>query len=199
MPEGRGEPGEAGTRYSIHPLTRAFTVARLRETREWEQEARERWVNWWLAFAREYGGRDGMEWARRYDLLEEEWENLLVVCEWCAAHDQYEVLRAFWSSERLLGMTGIYGYWRERIYWLRWLRQAAERRSDWATTIKAMAEQGLTLAQMGRIDEARAVLKQAWHRRHSGDPAFRRLACRPAGGDRRPVRGRRRWARIRRS
>lgn len=159
-------PGDPNTRYGLHPLAQAFLSTRLNGLPAWEAEARERWVNWWLAFTQKHGGPDGTEWACQYDPLEEEWENLMLTCTWCRTNNRYETLRAFWSASGLLSMTSIYGYWNERISWLRWLRQEAERRADWTTAVESMAEQGFTLVQMGHIDEARAVFKQARGRRH---------------------------------
>ena len=110
-----------------------------------------------------------MEWAQQYDQIEEEWENLVLLFEWCMAQDQYETLRDLWDTERLLWMTSIYGYWKERITYLQWIRQAAERRGDKAIKVEAMAEQGITLTQMGQVDEAKKILLDAWEQRHCAD------------------------------
>src|SRR5207249_2799749 len=40
-----------GQRYSTHPLTRAFTSAKLREVPEFEEQARLRWCNYYVHFA----------------------------------------------------------------------------------------------------------------------------------------------------
>jgi len=158
---------ELSTRYSLHPLTRAFVEARLAELPGWEQEARRRWLNWWLAFTLAHGGPDEEEWAQEYDLIAAEWDNLLLVFEYCKAHGLYKTMREFWSPARLLGVTSLYGYWQERIEWLRWLRQEAEKREDWGVTVEAIAEEGFTLVQCGQRDEAGAIFDLAWERRHS--------------------------------
>lgn len=154
------------TRYGLHPLTRAFVGTKLKYMPDWEQKARTRWIDWWLAFTKAHGGPDGMEWARQYDLIEEEWENLRLVCEWCVEHDQYETQRLFWHGERLLWMTSIYGYWKERLFRLRWIGQEAEKHGDKATAIEAMVEQGFTMTQMGQVEEAEKMLKGAWKQKH---------------------------------
>ncbi len=162
-----GDRQEAQARYGLHPLTRAFINGKLQEVpNQQKQEARERWIGWWLAFTKAHGGPDGMEWAQQYDLIEDEWENLQVVCKWCEAHDQYETLRAFWNTERLLWKTSIYGCWKERLFWLRRIGQEAEKRGDKATAIESMVEQGFTLTQMGQVEEAKKLLNQAWKQHH---------------------------------
>jgi LuxR family glucitol operon transcriptional activator len=157
--------GGAQARYALHPLARAFIETKLKEVPNWEQDARNRWVEWWLAFTKEHGGLDGMEWAQQYNLIEKEWKNLLAVCKWCETHDQYEALRAFWSTDRLLWMTSIYGYWKERLYWLGWIGHEAQRRGDKATEIESMVERGFTLTQMGLVEEAGKMLNEAWNQR----------------------------------
>ncbi len=163
--------GSEERRYSIHPLTRAFVCARLEEDQSgWAQQARERWVTWYLAFTKQYGGLDGQNWAQRYELIEEEWENLHTVMEWCALQNRYE-LRAFWRNERLLVMTSIYGYhWKERVDWLQRIQQMAEACGDEPGRIEALTEQGFTLTQMGRRGEAQKLLDAAWKCRHRAEP-----------------------------
>jgi LuxR family glucitol operon transcriptional activator len=107
-----------------------------------------------------------MGWAEHYGLIDEERVNLSLVWEWCVANGQYETLQAFWHSERLLWMTSVYGCWKFRLSWLRRITKAAETREDKATALEAMVEQGFTLTQMGRFEEAGEMLKQAWEQNH---------------------------------
>ena len=157
---------ESQAHYGLRPLTRAFVDIKLAGVPNWEQQARERWIDWWLAFTKEHGGPDGMEWAEHYDLINEERVNLSLVCEWCVAHDRYETLQAFWHSERLLWMTSIYGCWKLRLTWLRRIGKAAEKREDKATALEAMVELGFTLTQMERFEEAGKMLKDVWKQNH---------------------------------
>jgi tetratricopeptide (TPR) repeat protein len=161
------------TRYGLHPLIRVFVGSKLKDVPDWEQEARKRWLEWWLSFTKAHGGPDGMEWAEEYDLIEREWENIWVACEWCMAHEQYEILQAFWHSERLLWITSIYGCWKERLFWLQRIGEAALRRGDEAIVIWTRVEQGFTLTQMGRVDEAEKALREAWEQRHLVDMEVR--------------------------
>ncbi len=159
--------GKRQAHYGLHPLIRAFADTKLKERPAWEQEARERWIDWWLEFTKVHGGPDRMEeWTEHYGLIDEERVNLSLVWEWCVAHSQYEILQAFWHSERLLWMTSIYGCWKFRLTWLRRITKAAEKRGDKATALEAMVEQGFTLTQMGRIEEAGEMLKEAWKQNH---------------------------------
>ncbi|MEO6891696.1 MAG: NB-ARC domain-containing protein [Ktedonobacteraceae bacterium] len=168
----REKPGSQERRYTIHPLTRAFIRAQIDEDHTgWEQKARERWVAWYLAFTRRYGGLDGQDWAQQYELIEEEWENIRAVMEWCELRKQYQELKAFWQNETLLNMTSIYGYhWKERINWLRRLQHAAQAHGDESEQTKALTEQGFTLTQMGRVEEAQRVLEDAWTLHPSAEP-----------------------------
>jgi NB-ARC domain len=158
--------GGRPVQYGLHPMIRAFADIKLKEELDWEQQARERWIDWWLTFTKVHGGPDGMEWAEHYSLIDEERVNLSLVCEWCVAHDRYETLQAFWHSERLLWMTSVYGCWKLRLTWLRRIGNAAERRGDRATALEAMVEQGFTLTQIERVKEAGEMLKEAWRQKH---------------------------------
>jgi tetratricopeptide (TPR) repeat protein len=161
------DEGKRQVHYGLHPLIHAFADTKLKERSDWEQEARVRWIDWWLEFTKVHGGPDKTEeWTEHYGLIDEERVNLSLVWEWCVAHGQYDTLQAFWHSERLLWMTSIYGCWKFRLTWLRRITKAAEKRGDKATALEAMVEQGFTLTQMGRIEEAGEMLKEAWKQNH---------------------------------
>jgi LuxR family glucitol operon transcriptional activator len=144
-------------RFRMLPLTREYALAELRAYPDFEQEARERWINWYLRFAQHYGGHDMEEWHVRYDRLNEEWVNLLALFDWCVSHERYDVIQAFWCAEApssVIDFTGIYGYWDDRLTWLSWLMETAEGRGDWVTTLDAIASYANTLTLMGRYEEA---------------------------------------------
>lgn len=153
---------QQGERYRMLPLTRGYALAELAAHPQFEQEARKRWVEWYLEFAKEYGGDDWAEWQIKYDHVEEEWENFLAVFDWCATHDQYNEMRDFWGAEGLLEFTTIYGHWNDRLTWLGWLIQEAERRGDWSTAVEAMGNKGYTLTMTSHLEEAALLLKRAW-------------------------------------
>jgi LuxR family glucitol operon transcriptional activator len=156
-------------RCSMLPLTREYALAELAIHSEFEREARERWVTWYLNFTEQYGGEDWKDWHIRYDRVEEEWENLLAVFTWCAAHEQYQAVRAFWKESRVCGFSAIYGYWDDRLFWLEWLGQAAERCGDWSAAVEARRDQGYILTLLGRLKEADVLLGRAWNLQEYAD------------------------------
>jgi tetratricopeptide (TPR) repeat protein len=157
---------ETQVRYGLHPLAHSFANNKLKEEPNWEQQFREPWIDWWLDFTKVHGGPDGIEWAEHYGLINEERVNLSLVFEWCVAHGRYKVLQALWHSERLLWMTSVYGCWKLRLTWLRQIGKDAEMRGDKATTLQAIVEQGFSLMQIGRMEEAGEMLKEAWEQNH---------------------------------
>ena len=151
-------------RYRMLPLTREYALAELAAHADFEQQARKRWIQWYLNFGKEYGGRDWKEWHIRYDRIEDEWENLLAVFDWCATHEQYSEMRAFWQGGvgSVVHAASIYGYWDDQLVWTSWLIQAAERRGDWSTAVEVMVKKGYTLTLMGRLEDANRLLSRAW-------------------------------------
>ena len=69
-------------RYEMLHLTREYALSEMSSNPEFEISARNRWVNWYLNFAQEHGRKDWREW-QDYQHLENEWENLTEVIEWC--------------------------------------------------------------------------------------------------------------------
>lgn len=150
-------------RFRMLSLTREYALAELRTLPTFEEEAHERWIAWYQDFARRYGGHDMEEWHVRYDHLEEEWENLLAVFDWCASHERYDVVRSFWCAEEpgsVVDFTRLYGYWDDRLTWLNWLMRTAEGRGDWLTMLDTSASIANTLAVMDRYDEAEDLFKR---------------------------------------
>jgi tetratricopeptide (TPR) repeat protein len=138
-------------RLRMLPLTREYALAELGAHPDFEQEARERWINWYLRFAQHYGGHDMEEWHVRFDRLDEEWENLLALFDWCASHERYDVIKAFWCAEEpgsVVDFTTLYGYWDDRLAWLSWLIDTAKGRGDWLTLLDAIASKAITLTLM---------------------------------------------------
>ena len=68
-------------RYSMLPLTREYALAELKAHPDFEREARDRWIGWYLSFSQRYAGQDAKEW-QQFDGLGE-WHNLQAVIEWC--------------------------------------------------------------------------------------------------------------------
>jgi LuxR family glucitol operon transcriptional activator len=78
----------------------------------------------------------------------------------------------FWQRERVSEFANLYGYWDDRLVWINWLIEMAERRGDWSTVVEAMFSKAWTLTLMGQpelLKEAEALLSQAWSFRHHVD------------------------------
>lgn len=147
-------------RYEMLPLTREYALAELAAYSDFEQEARERWVRWYLDFAQRYGQQEWNEWHIQFDRLEAEGVNLLEVLEWCAVLERYQDVKDLWKS--LKNYSHIYGYWEDRLFWMQWLIEASERRGDWSIAVFAMSEKGWTLSLIGQLETAEKFLLRAW-------------------------------------
>ncbi|HEY9834584.1 MAG TPA: ATP-binding protein [Stenomitos sp.] len=143
-------------RYDMHPLTHEYAVAELKAHSEFEQEMRERWVNWYLSFSQVYRQPCWRQW-KEYQGLDQEWENLQAVIDWCIHHNRYEQARKCWQHVK--GYTYVHGYWHERLAWIEWLLQAAGQRQDQSAIAEALSDKGwtLTLMMMGKPEQLAEV------------------------------------------
>ncbi|TAF38822.1 MAG: ATP-binding protein [Oscillatoriales cyanobacterium] len=103
-------------RYEMLSLTREYALGELAANSDFEQEARERWVRWYLDFAQRYGQEEWHEWHIHYDRLEAEGANLLAMIEWLAVQERYQDVKDLWNS--LKNYSHIYGYWEDRLFWM---------------------------------------------------------------------------------
>lgn len=150
-------------RYRMLPLTREYALAELAEHPEFEKAARKRWFDLYLDFAQQYGGKDWKNWYQRYDFLDEEWKNLLAVVDWCASQENYDDVKSIWKH--IDHFSSLYGYWKDRLFWLKWLLEASERRGDYQTNIETRSEIGFTLISMGELSQAEETLLWGWKHR----------------------------------
>ncbi|MBD2775244.1 AAA family ATPase [Iningainema tapete] len=167
-------------RYSMLPLTREYALAELKAHPNFEREARERWIGWYLSFSQKYFGQDAKEW-QQFDGLDLEWQNLQAVIEWCMVEGRYAEMLKFWQN--IEAYTHIMGrresrlrYWDDRLTWTAWLIQAAEQRGDWLAAAKVIVDRAWTLTSMGKqkhLLEADSLFAQAWELRHHQEPLFR--------------------------
>lgn len=141
-------------RYDLHPLTREYALAELQADSEFEQKVRERWVNWYLSFSQSYAQHDWRQW-HEYEDLDQEWENLQAVIDWCIQHNRYEQVRQFW--QQIKGYTYLRGYWHERLAWIDWLIQATQGRQDQSMIAEALGDKNWTLALMGKAEHLAEV------------------------------------------
>jgi tetratricopeptide (TPR) repeat protein len=154
-------PTEQVSRYVMLPLTREYALSELAAHTSFEQQARVRWVTWYKNYAQLHAGKDWNDWRVHYDHLDEEWENLLTVFDWCAYHEQYDLIRFFWQEMHIVKFAQIYGYWDDRVSWLYWLIQAAEKRGDWSIVVKSIVDLGSTLTLMSRYEDASRLFQKA--------------------------------------
>src|SRR5919202_3053932 len=141
-------------RYDMHPLTREYALAELKAHPDFEQQAREQWVNWYLRFSQPYEQQDWRQW-QEYQNLDQEWENLQAVIDWCIQQNRYEQVTTFWQHVK--GYTYVHGYWHERLTWIDWLLQAAQQRQDKSAIEQALSDKGWTLTLMGKPEQLAEV------------------------------------------
>lgn len=150
-------------RYGMLALTREYALAKLNHDLDFKQETCARFYDWYLEFAKEYGGDDWGEWHHQYDYLQEEWGNFIAVLEWCAANGEYLKVRELWRY--LNKFASLYGFWNDRLNWLNWLIQASERRADWETFVEMTTDYSRTLVLKEtpeNLEEADKIQKNAW-------------------------------------
>jgi LuxR family glucitol operon transcriptional activator len=124
--------------YSIHPLTRAFASAKLRELPEFEEQARQRWSNYYVDFATRSLVREspqGRYWGSAYwntlpsydvlKFIDPEWSNFQQVLAWVDQNGQDQLL------VELMMLLVHYMDWRllyvERIYFVQRAAEAANK------------------------------------------------------------------------
>nr|RNJ65714.1 MAG: RNA polymerase subunit sigma-24 [Leptolyngbya sp. IPPAS B-1204] len=155
--------------YSLLPLTREYVMAELPAYPEFEQAARERWVNWCLKLVQRYGGQSRFDWQTQNDVLEAEWSNIQTVLDWCLHQERYEDLCKFWQYlDAHIYLQGSrqdrLKCWGEQLEWMDWLIQMAKSR-DPALAIKIMASRGWIYTTIGQPDglaEAERLYTEAW-------------------------------------
>jgi transcriptional regulator with XRE-family HTH domain/tetratricopeptide (TPR) repeat protein len=157
-------------RYSMLSLTREYALAELAAYPDFEKEARERWVKWYLDLAYKYGREQRQKRSIAYKHLQEEWGNLLAVLDWCAERERYENVRDLWKN--INNFTNLRGYWQDRLYWNEWLIKESQRLGDWPTAVYAMSKKGRILMlrqQPKELVEAKQLFLEAWKLREHAD------------------------------
>ncbi|GAB4199537.1 MAG: tetratricopeptide repeat protein [Coleofasciculaceae cyanobacterium] len=160
-------------RYTMLPLTRGYVLSELATQPEFEQSAHNRWVNWYLSFTQRHGGKDWREW-QDYQPLEQEWENITEVMEWCITRDRYTDVCHLWQAVKCYTYSQAYRRdrltcWDMPLDWLNWLIQEAQTRQDWSTAAQRMSDRAWKLTLMGQshhLAAAGTLFTQAWELRH---------------------------------
>jgi tetratricopeptide (TPR) repeat protein len=158
------------TRYSFISLTREYVASELRSHPQFEQEVRQRWVDWYLHFSKDYRQQDPAAWQGQFDELDEEWGNLQTVAEWCMVTDHYEpVVQLLQNLKPYLYTVGrrthYLRYWNTGIAWTEWLMNAAAQRAEWQTLGEVLSFRAWLLVSVGTeqsLTEETQILEQAW-------------------------------------
>ncbi|MBW4477300.1 MAG: AAA family ATPase [Tolypothrix brevis GSE-NOS-MK-07-07A] len=156
-------------RYEMLSLTREYALAQLAADPNFEKEARQRWVKWYLDFAHTYAGED---WEKLicYNKLEEEHGNLRAVLYWCKDQGYYEQVRDLWLL--LNHYANLYADWDERLDWLQWLIEESKRRCEWSSFVKIVIRKSWLLIREcsnQSLKEAEEILQETWVLRHHAD------------------------------
>lgn len=149
---------EARHRYSVHPLTRAFAEAKLREVPEWEKNARERWLDFYISFAEQYGVKDWDD-PVPFQVLDREWVNIVGVAEWLYRAQELE--RLMHLLEKTWWLMHIHGYWDQRITLSNYALELALRQNNEERVCWLHSEIGWTLALQDRFEDAQHHFEHA--------------------------------------
>ena len=155
--------------YSMLPLTREYALSEMARNPEFEKYARNRWVKWYLDFAQQHGDKDWREW-QDYQNLEQEWDNLAEVVEWCISNDRYNDVCKLWQYLKCYTYSLSYrqnrlSYWDAPLLWLEWLSEAAVSRHDLETAAEIIGDRAWKLTLMGQKQHlalADQLFSQAW-------------------------------------
>lgn len=130
--------------------TREYMLTELAKYPEFEADARDRWIEWYLDYTRKYGGKDGSEWREKSKKLDRERENIFSVLHWCSSQDLYHKALELWQN--IDTYIDLSSYWQIRRYWWKWLVKESDRRADIPTYVKAISERAWTLTLMDSMN-----------------------------------------------
>jgi LuxR family glucitol operon transcriptional activator len=84
-------------RYTVQSLTRSYVLAELSAYPGFEEQARCRWINWYLHWVQKHKGKGGKVWNDDHP-IEQEWDNIREVMEWCIIRDRYTDACQLWQG-----------------------------------------------------------------------------------------------------
>jgi LuxR family glucitol operon transcriptional activator len=166
-------PLESYSRYSIIAPTRAYILAQLKTQPQFEQTARERWLNWYIKFSKNYCYQNPTDWQGQFEGLDQEWENLEAVAKWSMEMERYAELLQLWQNLKPYfymvgrGANGM-RFWNTGLNWAKWLIDAASQRQDWSVSGSVMFFRAWVLIGTDNpnvLSAADELLKQAWELR----------------------------------
>lgn len=173
-------------RYRMLPLTREYALAELQKNKEFKKGALDRWVDWYIQFAKEQYEQYENKPERfkiGYKEIEKEWTNIVGVLLFCKDDNRYEQLKEIWSY--LNNYANLRGRWKDRLSWLSYLSERSLIKEDYSTAVNILSRRGRTLLLMGKpeqLQEAEELLLKAWDlRQHSNFEALDYLLNHLAG------------------
>lgn len=98
-------------RYALHPLVRAFAIAKLAEQQKLAAEMRERWVEWYTALTQQVG--TCWDDLSRLALLDAEQETVYDVVKWTLQQQQFDKAVKLIDGSRYY--YNVRGYWDKRL------------------------------------------------------------------------------------
>jgi hypothetical protein len=155
-------------RYKMLPITREYTIAQLKQNIEFHEKARDRWVEYYINYAKvQYESQSKEErFTKFYAILDNEWKNFLGVLRFCKDRHDYERVKILWSY--LNNYSNVKGYWQDRLDWLKWLIETSLNKKKYRESVHFMVRRGRVLLLIGKendLKRAETTLLQAWELR----------------------------------
>jgi len=149
-------------RYSLHPLVRAFLENKLVLSPQIEQDLRQRWVEYYVEYAQNYGDDDlggeiGDGKPGHREKLREEIQNLRCVIDWSFDHAEGNAVRVV---ERITTFLLDEGFWSERLGLCKRALAAAQRCHMRESEIGLLARLGWSYLVLGDLENAEAAMLQ---------------------------------------
>ncbi|WP_205369664.1 AAA family ATPase [Thermoleptolyngbya sp. PKUAC-SCTB121] len=167
-------------RYGMLPLTQEYALAELKAHPDFAQVARQRWVAWALHFSEPYANQEVKTWHSSFDGLQEEWQNLRAIADFCMTEGWYDELLQIWNNVKAYTYSmgrrkGRTDYWGDRLRWTEWLIAQATQRSHWRTLAEVMLDRAWTLTATRKpraLEEADQLFEQIQTLRDYQDQPF---------------------------
>jgi LuxR family glucitol operon transcriptional activator len=150
--------GGTADRFTMLPLTHSYTQAELTKAPGWQHKARERWMEWYIAYLNQYGGKD-RDWDD-FQALEREYLNILAAIDWCLQHS---IREAVWLIWRFWYFWYIRGYWEACEHYTRQALSLSKELSDHHhLSLLLKCRLGWLLKEKGKVEgEALSLLHEA--------------------------------------
>ncbi|RMF67922.1 MAG: ATP-binding protein [Cyanobacteria bacterium J069] len=171
---------QTGNRYGMLPLTQEYALAELKAHPDFARAVRRRWVVWALKFSMPYANQEVNTWHLSFDGLQEEWQNLRAIADFCMTEGWYDELLQLWQNVKSYTYSmgrrkGRQDYWGDRLRWTAWLIAQSTQRSEWRTAAAVMLDRAWTLTATRKpraLEEAEQLFEQIQTLRDYQDQSF---------------------------